>query len=359
MQIFSGFAKAKKDNDDLILSPDIKQVASFNSSTTATNSNIKKPWIPCTRRPSKPKPPPATLEMELSLVDPSQVCKKYPKSPSPDSLSSTDTDKQKCKQTSNSTIKHTNSHYMTSTISSAAAAANTGLTEKRTKLVLQRQFALDNACCNLKESISDDSLNSINSVTQLLKIERSAFAFNSKNKRGMTGNVSEDDEEEEMLTGVKLIAAKLEAKNLANKSGSNGSCSQNEFTKKNNKRSNENILHKSSDDGGPHSKATSYHQLAKQNNLINNNNNDAGKKEEKKRMTEPAETIARVTNLSPSAEDRHSNEARNTEKSFTAKSSETSSSASSLLTVAVAVANAAAVTTSSRAERKMYVKNWV
>ncbi|ODN03618.1 Myosin light chain kinase, smooth muscle [Orchesella cincta] len=167
-------------------------------------TNVKKPWIPCTRRSSKPKPPPAILEMELSFVDPNKICKKYPKSPSSDS---SDTDRNKCAL----------NHPLPSSRTSSPSP------DRRTKVILKRQFALDKATSNSKESISDESLNSINSVTQLLKIERSAFALN--NNKSNQNN--EDEEEEEIITGVKLLAARLQARN-ANLSTSQNGKSRNE-----------------------------------------------------------------------------------------------------------------------------------
>lgn len=86
---------------------------------------------------------------------------------------------------------------------------------KKPKVVLKRQLALDNAPSNLKESLSNscESLDSINSVTQLLKIERSSFAYGSSNN-SQNSAYEDDEEEEEIATGgVKSLAARWQAIN--------------------------------------------------------------------------------------------------------------------------------------------------
>ncbi|CAL8094223.1 unnamed protein product [Orchesella dallaii] len=212
--------------------PDVNEASKRKANST---TNIKKPWIPVTRRSSKPKPPPAILEMELSFVDPDKICKKYPKSPSPDS---SDTDKNK---------------NVTITTKPLTTRTSSPSPDRRTKVILKRQFALDKATSNSKESISDESLNSINSVTQLLKIERSAFVLNSKSNKN-----DDDEEEEEIITGVKLLAARLQARN-ANLNTSQKGKSRNE-----NNHRNSNNNYKPNIEDGLSSKLRPF-QLAKQN----------------------------------------------------------------------------------------------
>lgn len=148
--------------------------------------------------------------MELSLADSKQVYKKFPNSPTPDS-----SDTEKCKKPQNTkVVKDKNGQQTKTSISDT--------TSKRPKGALKRQLALDNPPSNLKDSfsVSDESLNSITSVTQLLKIERSSYSLNGSSNNSAHDN---DFEEEEIVTGgVKSLAARWQARTDDTGSSQNG-----------------------------------------------------------------------------------------------------------------------------------------
>lgn len=173
--------------------------------------DYQKPWIPCTRRPSNPKTLPALIDIELFSADSKQVFKKFPNSPTPDS---SDTEKYK-KPQNTKVVKDKNGHQTKTSISDTTSS-------KRPKGALKRQLALDNPPSNLKDtfSVSDESLNSITSVTQLLKIERSSYSLNGSSNNSAHDN---DFEEEEIVTGgVKSLAARWQARTDDTDSSQNG-----------------------------------------------------------------------------------------------------------------------------------------